>query len=206
LSSSLALSYVGRVNPRKKGGGQEKEREAKETPSFQHSESPLGLGIVTGGGQQVGPSMEEDFQAWLLDQALALRERRFVSLDVEHLAEELEDIAVLRQKGLRADLRSALLHMLKLAYKIRPNEKRRRERQWKLHLVEDRHRINDLLESSGTLRAECDEMIPQAYGKARKLAGLAIDPQQTPVGPLQCPWTREQILEEDFFPPSAASD
>src|SRR5216683_2586508 len=102
-----------------------------------------------------GPSIniDNDFQGWLLDQAAALRDRRYPSLDLEHLAE-------------------------------------------------DRDRVNDLLRDSGTLRAEFETLKIEGYGRARKRAGLAIEPNQAPIGPEQCPWSAEQILNDEFFPAS----
>ena len=150
------------------------------------------------------PSVQisDDFHGWLLDQISALRDRRYQSLDPEHLAEELEDIVALRREALRNDLIIVLIHMLKLAYETRPMQKRWRERQWKLDLAEHRDRMNGLLANSGTLRAEFEGLIADAYNHARKRAGLAIDPHEAPVGPARCPWTSEQIRDEDFFPSS----
>jgi len=151
-----------------------------------------------------GPSIniDNDFQGWLLDQAAALRDRRYPSLDLEHLAEELEDMAALRREALQSNLIVVLVHMLKLAYETRPAEIDRQERQWKLHLVEHRDRVNDLLRDSGTLRAEFETLKIEGYGRARKRAGLAIEPNQAPIGPGQCPWSAEQILNDEFFPAS----
>jgi hypothetical protein len=154
------------------------------------------------GEQSSDSSMNEDYQAWLLHQAAALRARRYHSLDVEHLAEELEDMAVLRREELRNRLRLVLHHMLKLACERRATDIQWRHRQWKLQLTEHRHCVNDLLESSGTLRAQFPDMIPGAYEKARELAGLDIDPNEAPVGPTRCPWTIDQILNTNFFPTS----
>jgi hypothetical protein len=152
--------------------------------------------------QQSVPStrIEDDFDGWLLSQAAALRGRQYFSLDVENLAEELEDMGALRREALRSNLVVVLVHMLKLACETRPSEKVRRERQWKLDLVEHRDRINDLLKESGTLRAEFETFKREAYERARTRAGLAIDPDQAPIGPEQCPWSTEQILADDFFP------
>jgi hypothetical protein len=143
-----------------------------------------------------GPSIkiDDDFQGWLLDQAAALRDRRYPSLDLEHLAEELEDMAALRREALQSNLIVVLVHLLKLAYETRPAEIERQERQWKLHLVEHRDCVNDLLRDSGTLRAEFETLKIEAYGRARKRAGLAIEPNEAPIGPEQCPWSAEQIL------------
>lgn len=51
-----------------------------------------------------GPSIkiDDDFQGWLLDQAATLRDRRYPSLDLEHLAEELEDMAARRREALQS--------------------------------------------------------------------------------------------------------
>jgi hypothetical protein len=173
------------------------------TAALQVVESALmGMAVLSSTSGQAVPSVQidDDLHGWLLEQAAALRDRRWRSLDVEHLAEELEDMAALRREALRSDLIIVLVHMLKLAYETRPMQKRWRERQWKLDLVEHRDRINQLLAGSATLRVEFEGLKGDAYTKARKRAGLAIHPQQAPVGPDDCPWTTEQILNEDFFP------
>ena len=143
---------------------------------------------------------EDDFHRWLLHQAGALRNRDFFSLDWDSLAEELEDMAALRRNALRNDLVVVLTHMLKLVYETRAVDRARGERQWKLHLTEHRQRVNDLLTDSGTLRAECNAFIPNAYQRARTLAGISIDPDEEPVGPTECPWALPQILDESYFP------
>lgn len=144
-------------------------------------------------------NIAEDPQGWLLDQASALRGRRYSKLDWEQLAEELEDMAALRRDALRSYLTVILLHMLKLAYETRPVRRRWGERQWKVDLVEHRDRINDLLRGSGTLRAEFEEFKKEAHNRARKRAGFLLQPNQEPIGPEECPWSTEQILDEDFF-------
>jgi Domain of unknown function DUF29 len=156
--------------------------------------------ITDAASMQPAVSIDDDFDGWLLDQASALRERRYFSLNWDRLAEELEDMAVLRREALRNDLTVVLEHMLKLAYEARPTQRQWAERQWKLHLAEHRDRVNDLLHNSGTLRAEFESLKLQAYDRARKRAGLAIDPKLAPIGPEECPCSTDQILDEDFFP------
>jgi hypothetical protein len=81
-------------------------------------------------------NINDDVQGCLLEQASALRQRDADSVDWDNLAEELEDLAARRREALRSDLTIILVHMLKLAYESRPTEKQRRERQWKLDLLE----------------------------------------------------------------------
>jgi hypothetical protein len=117
---------------------------------------------------QSGSSLlrDEDYDAWLLNQISALKEQRLHLLDLELLAEELEDMSALRRDALRSDLVVVLTHMLTLAYESRPNEVECQERQWKLHLAEHRDRVNDILNSSGTLRATFEAFKIEAYARA----------------------------------------
>jgi len=153
-----------------------------------------------------GPAVriEDDFYGWLLDQGAALRERRVASLDWDNLAEELEEKARRDRDAVVSDLEVVLSHLLKLAYERRSSERKRRERQWKLDVTEHRNRIQDLLEGSGSLESRFEDLKTKAYSRARKLAGIAIGAHQEPLGPLNCPWTKEQILDDSFFP--AVSD
>jgi Domain of unknown function DUF29 len=148
--------------------------------------------------------VDEDFYGWLVDQAVALRARQYHLLDGDALAEELDEMGRRERDTLVSDLEVTLRHMLKLAYEKRPIERRRRERQWKLDLVEHRNRANDLLERSGSLSKDFEESKAKAYARARRAAGIAIGPDQKPIGPLECPWSKEQILSDDFFPSLAA--
>jgi hypothetical protein len=144
-------------------------------------------------------NIDDDFDGWLLGQASALRERRYVLLNCDRLAEELEDTAALRRSALRNDLTVLLTHLLKLEYAGQAIEREWSERQWKLDIVEHRDRVKDLLKESGILRSEFESLKHEAYHRARKRAGLLVDPNQNPVGPDECPWSTEQILDDDFF-------
>ena len=148
---------------------------------------------------QTAANIEDDFDGWLLGQASALRGRRYLLLDCDRLAEELEDMAALRRDALRSDLAVLLMHLLKLEYAVKTIEREWSERQWKLDIVEHRDRVKDLLQESGTLRSEFESFKHEAYRRVRKRAGLLIDPNQNPVGPDECPWSMEQILDDDFF-------
>ncbi len=143
---------------------------------------------------------DEDYHAWLVEQAEALHSRQYYRVDFDALAEELEEMGRRERDALVSDLEVSLRHMLKLAYESRPIQRRWRERQWKLDTVGHRNRVKDLLERSGSLAKDFEEFKAKAYARARRAAGIAIDPDQQPVGPLDCPWSKEQILDDDFFP------
>jgi hypothetical protein len=147
----------------------------------------------------VAVNMDDDYDGWLMEQAAALRERRPSSLNWDRLAEEIEDMAALRRDALRSDLTVLLTHLLKLKYGADTIQREWSERQWKLDVMEHRDRVKDLLRGSGTLRIEFEAFKIEAYERARKRAGLLIDPNQKPIGPETCPWSTEQILDDNFL-------
>ena len=63
---------------------------------------------------------EEDFYAWTRDQAAALRlmakDRWNGPLDLEHLAEEIEDVGSERRDAVRSQLRRIIEHFSKLEH------------------------------------------------------------------------------------------
>jgi hypothetical protein len=144
---------------------------------------------------------DDDFQAWLLEQAQALRARRYDLLHCDAVAEELEDMALSTERALESALEQLLAHLLKLRYEPSENERRMRERGWKVTVAEHRNRISDILDRSRTFRNKFEEFKIKAYSRARRLAGLdmiGLSNWQTEF-PVQCPWSSEEILDDDFF-------
>ena len=62
------------------------------------------------------PLYDTDFYAWAQQQAAALRATDWAALDVEHLAEEVEDLRKTERRAVRSQLRLILSHLLKWAY------------------------------------------------------------------------------------------
>jgi hypothetical protein len=56
---------------------------------------------------------DADFYAWTQAQAQALQSKDWLALDLEHLAEEIDDLGVSIRKGLVSQLERLLLHLLK---------------------------------------------------------------------------------------------
>jgi hypothetical protein len=61
------------------------------------------------------PSYDTDFYAWAQAQAAAIRAQDVAALDIEHLAEEVEDLGRAVRKSLGSQLARLLLHLLKVA-------------------------------------------------------------------------------------------
>jgi DNA-binding PucR family transcriptional regulator len=142
---------------------------------------------------------DEDFYAWTQQQADLLRRLRPAGneLDLEHIAEEIEDLG-------RSDLRAAqslcehvIEHFLKLEYSglEQPAD------HWRDEIVEWRLQLEKILTRS--IEAKLD--LPARYRAAlrllrrleRDLSGFASRL------PAECPYALEQIVssgDEDWFP------
>ena len=68
---------------------------------------------------------ETDVVAWANEQARLIRAGKFDQLDLEHLAEEIEDVGKSEQRELASRMAVLLMHLLK--WKFQPE---RRSKSW----------------------------------------------------------------------------
>jgi hypothetical protein len=139
---------------------------------------------------------EDDFYAWTQEQAAALRrlaaERWNGPLDLEHLAEEVEDLGKEQRNAVRSQLRRIIEHRLKLAYSPacdpRPG--------W-LNSVDDAlAEIEDRITPS--IRRDVEAALPKLYAQvlpkvARTLEGHG-EREAAERLPEQCPWSLDELL------------
>jgi len=138
---------------------------------------------------------EEDFALWLEDQATLLRQRRFNELDIENLAEEVEDISKRDKREVRSRLTVLLAHLLKLQF-----QGEKRSRSWEGTIREQRRQLKLIFKDSPSLRKNfAPSVLEESYLDAREDAsretGLPID-----AFPETCPYTLESTLEPTFLP------
>jgi Domain of unknown function DUF29 len=163
-------------------------------PPTNPADRPTAVGMI---GH--GTDINEDFYSWLLDQASALRKRRWNSLDCEHLAEELEAMAVAERRELLKRLTTLLSHLLKLRYQPRLRSRRRRM----LTVVHSRTQIRQLLEDSPGLKGQLEQLVPKAYSDARRETGIELGHlhnEWIDLFPEECPWSLDQLQDDDFYP------
>jgi hypothetical protein len=141
---------------------------------------------------QAVASRDDDFNAWSLNQADALRNRHY-TIDWDGLAEELEAMARKDRTELRSRLQNLLSHLLKWTY-----EPGRRGKSWIATINESRDRIDDLLEESPSLRNELTLAFAKSRVYQRALRDAAVDTKIQ--FPEHCPWSLDDILNPDFFP------
>ena len=110
---------------------------------------------------------DQDIVAWANEQAALLRAGRYELLDIEHIADEIEDVGKSEQRELISRMAVLLAHLLKWQH-----QPERRGRSWQLTISAQRGDIADALEETPSLRAKLDE--PAWWLKVwRKALGIA---------------------------------
>jgi len=137
---------------------------------------------------------DSDFYSWTRRTAALLRAHRFDEIDVEHAAEEIEDMGKRDLKELNSRVQVLLLHLLKWQ-----NQPDGRSPSWQATIVTQRIEIEALLRQSPSLRPKLTSELVQNYANAVKRAvpETGLRKEDFPVG---CPFTIEQILDEEFLP------
>lgn len=142
---------------------------------------------------------DEDFFAWTQEQAALLRTRRFSSIDIENIAEELESLGRSEKKEIRSRMTVLLTHLLKWGYQAS-----KRSNSWRATLASQRKELRRELTDSPSLRSYPATVLSDLYETARlDASGETGLPLET--FPAECPFTIEQILDPEFLPgePSA---
>jgi hypothetical protein len=138
---------------------------------------------------------ESDIIAWANEQARLIRAGHFDLLDIEHIAEEIEDVGRSEQRELASRMAVLLSHLLK--WKFQPLL---RSSSWERTLREQRKRIIIALNKTPSLKTTLDDsdwledMWLDALSQARKETGMDSFPEQ-------CPWgVFDEVLNAEWLP------
>jgi hypothetical protein len=145
---------------------------------------------------------EADFYAWTRRQARELRRlkglRLNAELDLDHVAEEIEDLGSTVRKGVRSQARRILEHFLKLAYSPAAMPRG----GWRRSIVDARIELSDDL--TATLHADLRRQLPRLYAQARSAAATDLETQgeggMAPLLPEGNPWSLDDVLRDDWYP------
>jgi hypothetical protein len=130
----------------------------------------------------------EDYHAWAVDQAAALRrlaESRWNGpLDLEHLAEEVEALGKTERNTVLSQIERIIEHALKLEHAA----SREPRRGWILFILEARRELRRYL--SPTLRRLVEEQLAALYAGERshtaRALGLHDEPEAASALPAEC--------------------
>jgi len=132
---------------------------------------------------------DTDFAEWSRRTAELVRAGRLDEVDLEHVAEEIEDMGKRDRRAATNRTRVLLVHLLKWTA-----QKERRSPSWRRTIVEQRRRLAAIFRDSGSLRTLVRDSLPEIYRDAAEDALL-----ETGL-PDRCPWSMEQILDTHFLP------
>jgi hypothetical protein len=140
---------------------------------------------------------EEDFYVWVQRQAELLRSSRFDELDLEHLVDEVEDLAILAKSSVLNNARVVMEHLLKLQHS--PAQPPRR--LWEASVFEHRSRLE--IELTPGVRRLLDEHVDRIYQMARRNTAAALrrygENEAADRLPAECPYSLDQVLG-DWLP------
>ncbi|MGD0188428.1 MAG: DUF29 domain-containing protein [Roseiarcus sp.] len=154
-------------------------------------------GRLRGGGERTTPTAyDKDVILWSQDQARLLRAGRFSELDIERLADEIEDVGRSEKRELANRMAVLLAHLLK--WRSQPQN---RTNSWRATISDQRKRIALAIKETPSLKAVMrapdwrEDVWLDARTQARKETGLAdVDL------PESCPWSMDQACDQEFWP------
>lgn len=140
------------------------------------------------------PKHEEDLYGWAMANAALLKKGKFNEADMENIIEEMEALGRSEKHELINRLSLVIVHLLK--WQFQPNM---RGHSWIYTIEEQRKRIKLHLRDNPSLKTKINEALTSAYDvslpKATADTGLSKK-----TFPLECPYTFEQIMDEEFYP------
>jgi hypothetical protein len=137
----------------------------------------------------------QDIVAWAHEQADLIRAGRFDLLDLEHIADEIDDVGKSEARELQSRMAVLIAHLLKYQYQQHRNS----GPSWGNTIKEQRQRIQLRLKKTPSLKAFFidEERFDDAYLDGRMMAeketGLYDFPEI-------CPWSIDEVLSTNWLP------
>jgi len=143
------------------------------------------------------PQREQDFYAWLIDQADLLRTHRPAFADWAGIAEELEAMGASEKRELKSRLIVLTAHLLKCKYASQ--QRKAHQNCWRETIREQRRALNDLLAENPSLKQIPQTVISDTDLYREHIRADAIDDTGLDTFPHECPWSIDSILSPSFL-------
>ena len=142
----------------------------------------------------MGTTYEQDVVAWANEQAALLRAGKLSAIDIEHIAEEIEDVGKSEQRELASRLAVLLAHLLK--WQFQPG---RHGSSWQRTIKEQRRAISVALRKTPSLKNSLSDpdWVTGAWADA---VSKAVDETGLDIFPETLPWPIDQVLSPAFYP------
>lgn len=140
------------------------------------------------------PKYEQDFYGWALSNVNLLKQGKYQEADMEHIIEELEEMGISNENQLINRFSILIAHLLK--WQFQPDF---RGRSWSGTIKEQRNKIQRLLRKNPSLKSKIAEAVEEGFSDSRN-----VIEKETPIDlkllPKECPYTFEQIINDEFYP------
>jgi hypothetical protein len=146
-------------------------------------------------GRSTTTSYDKDVILWSQEQARLLRAGRFTELDIEHLADEIEDVGKSEKRELASRVAVLLAHLLKWS-----RQRQMGTNSWRSTINVQRKRVALAIKATPSLKAALrdphwqEDMWLDALAQTQNETGLMADL------PEACPWTIDQAVDQSFWP------
>ena len=139
-------------------------------------------------------SYDQDVMVWAFEQARLIRSGRFDKLDIERIADEIEDVGRSERRELASRMAALLAHLLK--WKFQPSHQ---SPSWERTVREQRKQVLRKLRETPSLRnlLSQPEWIDGVWGDA---VTQAITETGLDCFPEMCPWSTGEVLSEHWLP------
>ncbi|EAZ93340.1 DUF29 domain-containing protein [Crocosphaera chwakensis] len=140
-----------------------------------------------------------DFGEWIDQQVIALKNKDVTALDWVNLQEEIESLGASDKRAINSLTRQLLIHLLLYAYWTVNRDFYLSG--WKIEINNFRNDLSDFLDSRNYYQ-HFENNLDKNYNKALKQVNLKAENANLSLNlPLKYPFTIEQILDDDWYPP-----
>lgn len=137
---------------------------------------------------------DADFALWTAEQGALLRAGKLDRVDLENVAEEIEGLGRSDKYEIESRLSVLLMHLLK--WQFQPAQ---RTNSWKATIRDQRYFIKRKIADSPSLARHPAQTLLARYDVARPQASGETGLPEA-VFPEACPYSAEQVLDDDFWP------
>jgi hypothetical protein len=132
---------------------------------------------------------ETDFNLWLEETAVLLKEGKLERLDIDNLLEEIEGMSRSEKDAIESNLIRVLQHLLKWHY-----QPQKRSPSWAYTIIEHSRRLNKAFKNSPSLKRHFDTVFDESYESACQAASVET---QLPLAtfPQSCPFSKSDVLD-----------
>jgi hypothetical protein len=137
---------------------------------------------------------DADFAEWTRQNAELLRSGRVAEADLEHIAEEIEDMGKRERRSFHNRLVRLVEHLLQCQY-----QPERRGASWIRTIVVQRQAIRRVLDENPSFRPTLSEVAAEAYRDAAGIVSAVTRRPRTDFPP-DCPFSLAELLDDAFLP------